>query len=43
MKRLLYRLLSTVFSILAFAAVIGVKPTCVWMFYQPEVPSSLRK
>jgi len=43
MKRLLYRLLPAVFSFLAFAAAIGVKPTCVFFLYQPEVPRSLRK
>ncbi|MGB9663014.1 MAG: cyclic lactone autoinducer peptide [Moorellaceae bacterium] len=43
MKRLLYRLLPAVFSFLALAAAIGVKPTCSLMLYQPEVPKSLRK
>lgn len=43
MKRLIYRLLPAAFSLLAFVAAIGVKPTCMWMFYQPEVPRSLRK
>ncbi|PRR75079.1 cyclic lactone autoinducer peptide [Neomoorella humiferrea] len=43
MKRLLYRLLPFAFSVLAFAAAIGVKPTCNFFFYQPEVPRSLRK
>lgn len=43
MKRLLYRLLPAVFSFLAFAAAVGVKPTCSLLWYQPEVPKSLRQ
>ncbi|WP_422393191.1 hypothetical protein MHOCP_04260 [Moorella humiferrea] len=43
MKRLLYRLLPFAFSVLAFVAAIGVKPTCNFFLYQPEVPRSLRK
>lgn len=43
MKRLLYRLLPAVFSFLALAAAIGVKPTCILTMHQPEVPKSLLK
>ncbi|SMC00010.1 cyclic lactone autoinducer peptide [Thermanaeromonas toyohensis ToBE] len=43
MKRLVYRLLPTIFSFLALAAAVGVKPTCAFFWYQPEVPKALRK
>jgi cyclic lactone autoinducer peptide len=43
MKRLLYRLLPVCFSLLAFVALIGVKPLCSVAFYQPEVPASLKR
>ncbi|MCR4419306.1 MAG: cyclic lactone autoinducer peptide [Clostridia bacterium] len=41
MKRLLARLLPVVGSMLALVAVIGVRPACVMLLYQPEVPSAL--
>lgn len=43
MKRIYTLLLSSLFSILMFAAVFSVKPACVALIYQPEVPESLRQ
>lgn len=43
MKRLVYRLLPAIFSFLALAAAIGVKPACIFAWHQPEVPKALRK
>ncbi|GFN22892.1 MAG: cyclic lactone autoinducer peptide [Thermoanaerobacteraceae bacterium] len=43
MKKLFYRLLPVAFSLLAFAAAVGVKPTCALLWHQPEVPKSLLK
>ncbi|MEW6769853.1 MAG: cyclic lactone autoinducer peptide [Bacillota bacterium] len=43
MKRLLYTLLPALFSVLAVAAFVGIKPACVGIAYQPEVPKALRK
>ncbi|HHW40407.1 MAG TPA: cyclic lactone autoinducer peptide [Syntrophomonadaceae bacterium] len=43
MKRLFNNLLSVIFSVLVFAAYTTVKPTCMWYFYQPEVPAILKR
>lgn len=43
MKRLLHRLLPVCFSLLAFVALIGVRPMCVGWYYQPEVPAALKR
>lgn len=43
MKGVLNKLMSGVLSILVLAALISVKPMCVWYLYQPEVPEVLKK
>ncbi|HHV34269.1 MAG TPA: cyclic lactone autoinducer peptide [Syntrophomonadaceae bacterium] len=43
MKRFLHRILPACCSILTLAAVVGVKPACIWWLHQPEVPVALRK
>ena len=44
MKRLMYTLMTACFSVLVFAAAIGVHPMCAGIFlYQPEVPACLKK
>ncbi len=45
MKRLIYRLLPTLFSALTVIAIAGaVKPQCGgFLWYQPEAPATLKK
>jgi cyclic lactone autoinducer peptide len=43
MKRLISTLLPALFSVLVAATLVGVKPMCVVLFYQPEVPAALKK
>ena len=43
MRRLFYRLLPAIFSLLVLVASAGVKPACFLWYHQPEVPSALRK
>ncbi len=43
MKRLISTLLPALFSVLVAAALLGVRPMCGLLFYQPEVPAALKK
>jgi cyclic lactone autoinducer peptide len=43
MKRLISTLLPALFSVLVAAALLGVRPMCGMIMYQPEVPAALKK
>lgn len=43
MKRIYISLLTSLFSVMVFAAALTIKPACNVGLYQPEVPKALRK
>ncbi|KUK65221.1 MAG: hypothetical protein XE00_0171 [Desulfofundulus kuznetsovii] len=43
MKKFSYFVFSSFFSVLVLLAAFSVRPTCMIMCYQPELPKSLRK
>ena len=43
MKKILSKALPLCCSIFSLAAVVAIKPACVWLWHQPEVPKALRK
>jgi len=43
MKKMPYFIFSSLFSVLVLLAAFSVKPACHFIWYQPELPKSLRK
>ncbi len=43
MKRIYTAMLSSVFSVTLFAALLSFQTSCWWYHYQPELPKALRK
>ncbi|WP_369332850.1 cyclic lactone autoinducer peptide [Desulfofundulus thermosubterraneus] len=35
--------LTALFTVLLFVATVSIKPACVSLFYQPEIPRGLKK
>lgn len=43
MKKIFSLVPAALFSVLVLAAAVIIKPMCVGLFYQPELPESLRR
>lgn len=43
MKRMLYKWSHVLASFFALVALVGVRPNCTFVFYEPEVPEELMR